>query len=199
MKKKSIGTAKCGMLNYGRRLKLSFGSWCTEECLPGRTLGRKGFIGPSRCPLCGIEEETMNHLLNTCEWADKLRNWMETILKRTNRVRNSIQETIENWRGNFSNTQMVNTIWKRIPGFITWSVWKERNKIVLLNETRNINFIKDTILQNIRETVLSKGKVEQDKNIPISNLQILKAFGIEMGTITFLSNQWQQQSTDVNT
>jgi len=37
-------------------------------------------------------------------------------------------------------------------------VWKERNRRVFQNETRNIEFIKGTILQNIREKVLTEGK-----------------------------------------
>lgn len=92
---------------------------------------------------------------------------METILKRRDRVRNSIQETIENWRGNFSNTKTVNSIWKLIPGFIAQTIWKERNKRVFQNETQSINFTKYTITQNIKQTILSKGKVGRDKNISI--------------------------------
>lgn len=130
----------------------------------------KGFIGLSPCPMCGIGVETMNHLLNTCEWADNLWKWVKTILKRMDRIRNSIQETTENWRGNFSNTQLVNKIWKLIPGFIAWKIWKERNRRVFLNETRGINYTKDTILQNIKQTILSKGRMEQDKNVSISDL-----------------------------
>lgn len=91
--------------------------------------------------MCGTEEETMNHLFNTCDWADSIWKWAKTILQRTDRVRNSIQETIENWSGNFSNTQLVNTIWKLTPGFIAWTIWKERNRRVFLNEIRGINDI----------------------------------------------------------
>jgi len=136
-----------------------------RRTLTWENLWRKGFIGPSRCPMCESEEETMNHLLNTCEWVENIWNWVESTLKRTDRIRNSIQETIENWRGNFSITQSVNTIWKLIPGFIAWKIWKETNKLVFLNETRDLNHSRNTILQNIKQTVLYD-----------SDLQILKSF-----------------------
>jgi len=55
---------------------------------------------------------------------------------------------------------MVNKLWKIILEFIVWTVWKERNRRVFQNETRNIEFIKGTIMQNIRETVLTRGKAE---------------------------------------
>lgn len=109
-----------------------------RKMLTWENLRKKGFIGPSHCPMGGMEEETMNHLFNTCDWADSIWNWAETILQRTDRVRNSIQETIKNWSGNSSNTQLVNTIWKLIPGFIAWTIWKERNQQVFLNEIRGM-------------------------------------------------------------
>lgn len=141
----------------------------------------------------------MNHLLNTFEWEDSLWNCMETILKRKDRVRNSIQETIQNWRGNFSNTQLVNTIWKLILGFIAWKILKEINRQVFLNETRGINYTKDTILQNIKKTFLSKGRMEQEKNISISDLQILKDFDINTRAFTSSINHRNEINTDVNT
>jgi len=80
---------------------------------------------------------------------------MEAIFKRTNKDRNSIQERIRNWRSNFSKTQMVNTLWKLIPGFIVWTIWRERNRRVFQNEVKTTETIKATILQNMRETVLT--------------------------------------------
>jgi len=51
---------------------------------------------PLTLPLCGIEEESMNHLLNICNWTKSLWNWMETIFKSTDRNKDSIQESIAN-------------------------------------------------------------------------------------------------------
>jgi len=80
----------------------------------------------------------MNHLFNTCEWADHLWSWMETIMQQTNRDRDSIQNTIMNWQSEYSNNLRINSIWKVLPGFITWTIWKETNRIIFQNEHRNI-------------------------------------------------------------
>lgn len=51
-----------------------------RKTLTWENLRKKGFCGPSRCPMCNLEEETMNHLFNTCEWANLLWNWVENTL-----------------------------------------------------------------------------------------------------------------------
>eukprot|EP00253_Pinus_taeda_P035656 PITA_35656 len=43
-----------------------------KKTLTWENLQKKGFQGPSKCHMCLQEEETMNHLLNSCEWASQL-------------------------------------------------------------------------------------------------------------------------------
>eukprot|EP00253_Pinus_taeda_P020626 PITA_20626 len=74
-----------------------------KKTLTWENLRRKGFQGPSICHMCLQEEETMNHLFNSCEWASQLWLWMEAILEDTDRNRDSIQDSITNWRKNFSH------------------------------------------------------------------------------------------------
>lgn len=140
----------------------------------------------------------MNHLFNTCDSADLLWNWAEAILQKTDRLKNSIQETIENWRSNFSNNQLVNTIWKIILGFIAWSIWKERNRRVFLNETRNLNHSIDIILQNVKQLPLVKGRIEQDTKISTADLQILKAFNLDKGNFALTPNCRQEINTSLS-
>eukprot|EP00253_Pinus_taeda_P014528 PITA_14528 len=92
-------------------------------------LRKKGFSGPSRCPMCLAEEETINHLFNSCEWANQLWNWMEEILSDSNRDRGSIHNTILNWQNNFSNDQRLNSIWKTMPGFLLWTLIQTKCKV----------------------------------------------------------------------
>eukprot|EP00253_Pinus_taeda_P006425 PITA_06425 len=109
-------------------------------------LCKKGFEGPSRCHMCLKEQESLNHIFNTCEWASQLWGWMEGILTSSDRQIDSIHSTILNWRTYFSGTQRVNSIWKSAPGFLLWSIWKERNRRIFEDEHRNINFSKDSII-----------------------------------------------------
>ena len=160
-----------------------------RKTLTWENLRKKGFCGPSRCPLYNKEEETMNHLFNTCESANLMWNWVENTLQQMDRTRDSIHETIENWRGNFSSNQRVNIIWKIMPGFITWTIWKERNRRVFLNETRDINHSIDIIKQNIRQLVLVKSKTDQDSKASNRELQILKAFNLDNGAYVAVVNR----------
>jgi len=40
-----------------------------DKILTWENLRKRGFVGPSRCHLCGQHEETINHLLNRCTFA----------------------------------------------------------------------------------------------------------------------------------
>eukprot|EP00253_Pinus_taeda_P022901 PITA_22901 len=122
-----------------------------KKTLTWDNLLRKGFRGPSRCPMCLQEEETMNHLFNSCEWASQLWLWMEAILEDSDRNRDSIQDSITNWRRNFSRIHRVDSIWKCTPRFITWTIWKERNRRIFTEEDLRI---------------LKKFQLEASSNLP---------------------------------
>lgn len=154
--------------------------------------------GPSRCPMCNKEEETMNHLFNTCESKNLMWNWAENTLQQTDRTRESIYGTIKNWRGNFSSNKRVNIIWKIVPGLITWIIWKERNMRVFLNETRDINHSIEIIIQNIRQLVHVKSKVDQDNKASNWDLQILKSFNLDNGTCVATVNRQREISTTLS-
>ena len=124
-----------------------------KKTLTWENLLKKGFRGPSRCLMCLKEVETMNHVFNSCDWASQLWHWMEEILEAYDRNRDSIQETIINWRRNFSRIRRVDSIWKCTPGFIAWTIWKERNRRIFTEEVRNIEFAKDSITINIRQLI----------------------------------------------
>lgn len=94
---------------------------------------------------------------------------------------------------------MVKTIWKLIPRFISWSIWKERNQRVLINETRNLNHSIDIILQNVKQLVLVKGRIEQDTKISNADLQNLKAFNLDKGNFAATSNCRQEINTSLST
>ena len=47
-----------------------------RKILTWENLPKKGFTGPSRCPLCEEQEETMNHLFNECVWTSNLWEWI---------------------------------------------------------------------------------------------------------------------------
>jgi hypothetical protein len=80
-----------------------------NKILTWENLLKRGFTGPSRCPLCCIQEETTEHFLNQCTFSPRTygTKWLQscTLLKR--KVE-SIKETFEHWKQVFqkSNSQL---------------------------------------------------------------------------------------------
>jgi hypothetical protein len=91
-------------------------------------LSKRGFIGPSICLLCGEAEETMNHLLNSCNYTGQIWDQVALIMRTSDRSRDSILATITNWRDQAFRSPLLNHVWQLLPGFILWKTWKERNR-----------------------------------------------------------------------
>jgi len=169
-----------------------------NRTLTCENLRNKGFIGPSRCPMCREEEETINHLFNSCEWANHLWSWMEGTLCATNRDRGSIFNTILNWRSIFSNNQRVNNIWKIMPGFLLWTVWKERNRRIFQDECRNTEFAKEIILTNIKQLIQTKCKVDPKEKLSERDLLILRRFQLVVNQSSMSPNLQKQPNSQLN-
>eukprot|EP00253_Pinus_taeda_P011321 PITA_11321 len=142
-------------------------------------LRKKGFSGPSICPMCRNEEETINHLFNSCIWANSIWKWLENTLQQSNRNINSIQDTITQCPEEFSSNYRVNNIWKIILGFVTWTIWKERNRRIFQNEQRNFEFSQITLSANICELISAKCTRLSDANPSPRDQRILASFKLE--------------------
>lgn len=81
-----------------------------------------------------------------------------------------------------------------MPGFITWTIWKERNKRVFLNEIRDIIHALEIITQNVRQLFLVKNKADQDNKVSNRDLQILKAFNLDNRMSVATMNRQQEMS-----
>ena len=104
---------------------------------------------------------------------------MEGILSSFDCDRESIHRTILNWKKDFSNILRVKKIWKSVPGFLLWSIWKERNYRIFQDEHRNIEFSKDSILTNIQQLIQMKCREESNEKPSAQDLRILKCFRLE--------------------
>eukprot|EP00253_Pinus_taeda_P019962 PITA_19962 len=165
-----------------------------NKTLTWDNLHKKGFVGPSRCPMCLQQPESLNHLFNTCDWADQLWRWMEDLLCNSDRQLDSIHDTILNWSSNFSGTQRVNSIWKSAPGFLLWSIWKDRNRRIFQDEVRNIDFSKDIILSNIQQLIHAKCRIHVSEKPTALDLRILKNFRLDVGSHNSVLPQGNPQS-----
>lgn len=114
-------------------MKIKLFMWLMQhkKILTWENMRKIGVIGPSRCKLCKLPEETMEHLLNLCPFTYILWNWVASIFKQSDRDIGSIKSTLRNWRSNLSANEILNKAWELVPGFMTWVVWKEHNNRIL--------------------------------------------------------------------
>jgi hypothetical protein len=70
----------------------------------------------------------MEHLLNQCSFSVEIWDQVSQIMRKTNRARDNIISTIENWGSTTFNNPILNRIWQLLLGFVVWKIWKERNR-----------------------------------------------------------------------
>lgn len=124
-----------------------------RKILTWDNIRKRGVLGPSRCLLYGEQEETMEHLLNSCIFTSWLWNIFAKIFQQSDRDRGSIINTLNSWRGNFSDYEILNSAWALKPSFIIWNVWKERNKRIFKEEKNPPYRLFETILTQLKETM----------------------------------------------
>jgi len=66
----------------------------------------------------------MDDLLNLYSFTSTLWKWMAYIFNQTVRNEDDITKTLNNWRKDFSNNEIVNLAWTLMPIFLIWDVWK---------------------------------------------------------------------------
>jgi hypothetical protein len=99
--------------------------------LTGKNLRRRGWEGPSRCPLCCQEEETTDHLLLRCTYSKEV--WHLTLALHPNTLvlPQEVTALLRNCNSlcPFQTTKkgQLSTLWRTLPKLILWKIWLERN------------------------------------------------------------------------
>lgn len=74
---------------------------------------------------------------------------------------------MRNWHHNPYQSKILNFLWKLIPGFVMWAIWKEQNGRIFNNHIRSLNDIWKIINHNIEETIsLKTWYIEDFPSIP---------------------------------
>ena len=91
-------------------MKVKLFMWLVHQkkILTWENLLKIGFVGPSKCHLCGLQEEMMEHLLNHCPFTSILWDWAASVFRQTDRDRLNITNTLKNWRKDFSGNKIIN-------------------------------------------------------------------------------------------
>ena len=97
------------------------------------TLDRLQKIGwqlPNCCFLCGCEKETINHILIHCTVARVLWDIVLGLFGVQWVFPENVKEVLFSWRDSFVGKKRKK-IWKFIPLYFFFTVWKERNRLAL--------------------------------------------------------------------
>lgn len=104
-------------------------------------------LGPSRCQLYEEQEETMEHILNSCIFTSMLWDFFSTLFKQSDIDKDSITNTLDNWRNNVSDNEVLDSSWAVLTSFIIWNVWNERKKRIFKEEKNSSLRLLEQILK----------------------------------------------------
>eukprot|EP00253_Pinus_taeda_P015992 PITA_15992 len=70
-------------------MKIKLFMWLVQQkkILTWENMLKKGFVGPSKCHLCGLQDEMMEHLLNLYAFTSTLWDWVTSIFRQLDRDR----------------------------------------------------------------------------------------------------------------
>ena len=114
-----VGNKWTRLWNLGLWPKITLFLWLLLKgrILTWDNLKRRGLTGPSRCVMCNEVEETMDHLLNQCNWAKRM--WREGLesFQQTRQEPGSIQDIIISWESKPFKNPIVKRPWDLLLDF----------------------------------------------------------------------------------
>ncbi|XP_057438207.1 uncharacterized protein LOC130730264 [Lotus japonicus] len=114
------------------------------ECLRRRGADVEG---EGVCVLCGLERETVQHLLLTCVFVSGIRN---RIMRRESIswcVPGSVKEMLQQWNALCVGT--AKELWEVIPYAVGWTVWLARNGAIFRAEEVSLEMAWDLHITRI--------------------------------------------------
>jgi hypothetical protein len=95
----------------------------------------------------------MEHLFNNCHYSQTIWDLGSQLMRRSNRNKNNIKDTIENWDSLTYQNPILARIWQLLPGFTLWHIWKERNKRIFQSKASPPTSTWERIMKLIQETI----------------------------------------------
>eukprot|EP00253_Pinus_taeda_P019008 PITA_19008 len=100
---------------------------CHNKILTWDNLRKRNYHGPSICPNCRQEEESIKHLMQSCTIACKLWEKVSFRCQKEGRIHGDVIAIVRCWDQKPFKIKILNFLWKLIPGFLMWTIWEERN------------------------------------------------------------------------
>ena len=125
--------------------------------------------GPSRCPLCCSEEETMNHLLISCPFSQAI--WTEVLLLNLEElaIPQNIPDLFATWSTSspfdLHKKDLLKSIWIWAPKAICWKIWLERNSRIFKDEEKSSIKIAIQCKALLGELSIAKNKLKNARDL----------------------------------
>ena len=117
----------------------SFFWLCMHDSVPVKeVLAGRGIPCNTLCPVCGMQSESINHLLRECQFA--LYFWSR--LRAPNTNLSSQSQNLADWlydNCQYNRMHHSSIPWSMIFPFAIWFLWKHQNKVVFDNIPLNMN------------------------------------------------------------
>jgi hypothetical protein len=145
-------------------LKIKLFMWLLleQKILTWESLYKRGFLGPSRCVLCGLQEEKLKHLFVDCIFTKNI--WATLLLElKIESVweGEQVDDCCENWFKKRENC-------KELPGYIFLKVWKHKKLVIFEYHPINRVNVCNKILQDLGEVTVTKySKVSRIERPPL--------------------------------
>ena len=112
-------------------------SLAQKSILIGDNLKKRGMEGPSRCPLCKLHEETVDHIMLDCPFAKEV--WLQAMnLNQATNLPHSVQDLLSSWVSlspfRLTKNILLQTAWEWLPKAICWKLWLERNNRIFRSQ-----------------------------------------------------------------
>jgi len=125
-------------------------------------LKRRGWEGPSRCPLCIQSEESIAHLLFNCDYSKKV--WELLVGSIALQIPTESQALFNIWMSlspfDLKKKHQLKTIWMWIPKFVCWKLWLERNNRIFKEEKRMPQQIAIKVQVMISEAINARPSIQ---------------------------------------
>jgi len=153
-----------------------------RSILAGENLRRRGWEGPSRCPLCTQEEENSDHLLLQCAYAKEVWHLVLGLKPQTVILPQETITLLRNWSSQcpFQVTKKahLSTIERTLPKLILWKIWLERNSRLFRETKSNPAQVAIKINDFFGESVPYLCKVRNSKLLELEEEKWIKSFNI---------------------
>eukprot|EP00253_Pinus_taeda_P034952 PITA_34952 len=120
------------------------------------------FIGPGRCPLCKVNEESINHLYTSCDVSLKIWREITDLLKLKDQWgAATFEDAWKNWWNNHPDGNLRN-----LPPIFFWGLWLARNNNIFQDKAISTSSIASNCVAIYSSIPPPESKSAQNRNNP---------------------------------